>query len=71
VKVKRISIAYGGISYTVADTDVDELKNQILAVHTSGTPMWLRVNHGEGSYRETDLLIAPGISVAVTGIDAD
>jgi hypothetical protein len=33
--------------------------------------MWLRVNHGEGSYRETDLLIAPGISVAVTGIDAD
>jgi hypothetical protein len=71
VKVKRISIAYGGISYTVADTDVDELKNQILTVHTSGTPMWLRVNHGEGSYRETDLLIAPGISVAVTGIDAE
>jgi hypothetical protein len=71
VKVKRISIAYGGISYTVADTDVDELKNRILTVHTSGTPMWLRVNHGEGSYRETDLLIAPGISVAVTGIDAE
>jgi hypothetical protein len=71
VKVKRITIAYGGISYTVADTDVDELKKQILTVHTSGTPMWLRVNHGEGSYRETDLLIAPGISVAVTGIDAD
>jgi hypothetical protein len=71
VKVKRITIAYGGIPYTVADSDVDELKNQILTVHTSGTPMWLRVNHGEGSYRETDLLIAPGISVAVTGIDAD
>jgi hypothetical protein len=69
--MKRITIAYGGISYTVADTNIDELKTQILEVHTSGTPMWLRVNHGEGSYRETDLLIAPGISVAVTGIDAE
>jgi hypothetical protein len=71
LSVKRITIAYGGNLYTVADTDVDELKTQILAVHTSGTPMWLRVNHGEGSYRETDLLIAPGVSVAVTGIDAE
>jgi hypothetical protein len=69
--MKRITIAYGGISYTVADTNIDELKTQILEVHTSGTPTWLRVNHGEGSYRETDLLIAPGISVAVTGIDAE
>jgi riboflavin synthase alpha subunit len=69
--MKRITIAYDGISYTVADTNIDELKTQILKVHTSGTPMWLQVNHGEGSYRETDLLIAPGISVAVTGIDAE
>jgi hypothetical protein len=71
LNVKRITIAYGGIPYTVADTDVDALKNRILTVHTSGTPTWLRVNHGEGSYRETDLLIAPGISVAVTGIEAE
>jgi hypothetical protein len=71
VNVKRITIAYGGIPYTVADTDLDELKALLLAAHTSGAPTWLRVNHGEGSYRETDLLIAPGIGVAVTGIDAD
>jgi hypothetical protein len=69
--MKRITIAYGGITYTVADTNIDELKTQIFEVHTSETPVWLRVNHGEGSYRETDLLIAPGISVAVTGIDAE
>jgi hypothetical protein len=69
--MKRITIAYGGITYTVADTNIGELKTRILEVHASGTPMWLRVNHGEGSYRETDLLIAPGISVAVTGIDAE
>jgi hypothetical protein len=69
--MKRITIAYGGISYTVADTNIDELKTRILEVHMSGTSIWLRVNHGEGSYRETDLLIAPGISVAVTGIDAE
>jgi hypothetical protein len=69
--LNRITIAYGGNLYTVADSDVDELKTQTLAVHTSGTLTWHSVNHAEGSYRKTDLLIAPGISVALTEIDAE
>ena len=36
-----------------------------------GTPTWVRVNHGEGTYQETDLFIAPGVRVAIPGIDAD
>ena len=69
--MKRIYITYGGIEYTIAHADLDEVKVTVLNAHLSGTPVWLRVNHGEGTYLETDLLIAPGISVAVTGIDAD
>ena len=68
--VKRINLAYGGVDYTLADTDIDELKAQLFHAFESGTPLWLTANQGEGSFRETDLLIAPGISVTVTGIDA-
>ena len=69
--MKRIHITYGGVEYTIANADLDDLKATLLNAHLSGTPVWLRVNHGEGTYLETDLLIAPGIGVAVTGIDAD
>ena len=68
--MKRIIISYGGVEYTIAHTNLDEVKATLLDAHLSGTPVWLRVNHGEGTYLETDLLIAPGVSVAVTGIDA-
>ena len=69
--MKRIYITYGGIGYTIAHADLDDLKATLLNAHLSGTPVWLRVNHGEGSYLEADLLIAPGIGVAITGIDAN
>ena len=69
--MKRITIRYGGADYTVAHTDLDEIKALLLSISVSGTPQWLTVNHGEGSFRETELLITPGSSIAVTGIDAD
>lgn len=69
--MKRVSITYGGVDYTVADVDLDEVKAQIAGAVSAREPFWLRVNHGEGSYRATDLLIAPGVAIAVTGVDAD
>ena len=69
--MKRISINYGGLDYTIANQDLEVVKAQILQGQTFGPPLWLRVNHGEGSYQETDLLIAPGIPIAIAGIDAD
>ena len=69
--VKRITLSYGGTVYSLADADIEDLKRQLLEVHTGGAPFWLQVNHGEGSYRETELLIAPGVSVAITGIDPE
>ncbi|WIE55558.1 hypothetical protein [Curtobacterium sp. MCBD17_003] len=69
--MKRINITYGGIDYSVTDADLDEVKATLLAAVQAEAPTWMRVNHGEGSYRQTELLIEPGVSIAITGIDAD
>jgi hypothetical protein len=69
--VKRITITYGGIDYTIGEADLDELKARIQGAYETGKPQWLRANQGEGTFRETDLLIAPGIAIALTGIDSD
>jgi hypothetical protein len=67
--MKRIHIHYDGIRFTVADREVAELKAEIESALAGDSPYWLRVNHGEGTLRETELLIAPGIGIAVTPID--
>ena len=53
--MKRSYIAYGGIEYTVAHTDLEELKATFVTAVQMGTPTWVRVNHGEGTYQETGL----------------
>jgi hypothetical protein len=67
--MKRIHIYYEGIRYTVADREVDDLKAEIKSALAGDSPYWLKVNHGEGTLRETELLIAPGIGFAITPID--
>ncbi len=67
--MKRIVVTYGGQDYTVANTDLDELKHSLLETAASKKPYWLRVNHGEGSFRETDLLISAGIPIAISGTE--
>jgi hypothetical protein len=69
--VKRLMIRYDGTDYSVGHADLDEIKARVLTATAQATPFWLRVNHGEGTYQETDLLIFPGCSIAITGIDAD
>jgi hypothetical protein len=69
--MKRLVITYGGVDYTVANPDMDQLKAEFQRVAAATTPTWFRVNHGEGSYRATVIMIGPGIPVAVTGIDAE
>jgi hypothetical protein len=69
--MKRIMISYSGRDYSIMNADPEKIKAEILDANRSGQPMWLRVNDGEGTYREADLLIAPGIPVTITGIDAE
>lgn len=69
--VKRINILYAGKQYSVSGRDIDEVKEEIRAAVESAVPTWLEVNVGEGKYKRADILLSPGIDVAVVGIDAD
>ncbi|MCS5718159.1 hypothetical protein N1027_08415 [Herbiconiux sp. CPCC 205763] len=69
--MKRINILYDGKQYSVSGRDVDEMKEEIRAAVESAVPTWLEVNVGEGKYKRADILLTPGITIAVIGIDAD
>jgi len=69
--MKRINIMYAGAQYSIAGRDLDEVKDEILRALASGEPTWYEVNVGEGRYKRADILLSPGVDVAVIGIDAD
>lgn len=69
--MKRISITYGGVDYTIADEDLEAVKGRLFEAVSNDRPVWVRVNHGEGGYRATDLLVTRGTPIAVTGVDAE
>jgi hypothetical protein len=69
--VKRINILYAGKQYSISGRDVDELKEQIRSAVEASVPTWLEVNVGEGRYKRADILLTPGVDIAVIGIDAD
>ncbi len=68
--MKRINILYGGKQYSVSGRDVDEVKEEIRSAVEKAVPAWLEVNVGEGRYKRADILLTPGIDIAVIGIDA-
>ncbi|MCS5732534.1 hypothetical protein [Herbiconiux daphne] len=69
--MKRINILYAGTQYSISGRDVDAVKEEIRAAIESAVPTWLEVNVGEGKYKRADILLTPGVGVAVIGIDAD
>lgn len=66
--MKRIAVVYGGIDYTVADRDLDDLRAEIAAAVSSGEPYWLLVNRGEGMPRDAHLLITAGTDLALVTV---
>lgn len=69
--MKRIEIRYGGTVYTMGHEDAHELRDGILQAAVRGEPFWLSLNHGEGSFQPTEILIQPGVDIAVTAIEGD
>jgi hypothetical protein len=67
--LKRINITYGGDHYTVANRALSEVQNEINSAIAEGKPLWLRVNRGEGSYQQADLLITSATPIALMGVD--
>lgn len=65
--MRRIELTYGGVLYTIADRDLDQVKKDIVSGLAAG-PSWLTVNYGEGLLAETDLLLVPGVPIAVASV---
>jgi hypothetical protein len=68
--VKRIDVLYGGSHYSIGGEDYDVIKAAITAA-ANGDPTWITINHGEGRPQPAELLIGPGIPVALLPISSD
>lgn len=66
--MKRIGIIYGGREFSIGQQDFDRMKSEIEAAHRDGLAVWIRVNHGEGRPQPADLLVGPGIPIALLPI---
>jgi hypothetical protein len=69
--MKRIGIVYAGTHFSVGQEDFEQLKAEIEEATRSGRSGWIRVNHGEGRPQAAELLIGPGIPIALIPIAAD
>jgi hypothetical protein len=67
--MKRITIFYGGQSYSIGNRSVEEVQAEIETGLDTGGRVWLSVNYGEGRLQETKLLITPGVDIAMFGIE--
>jgi hypothetical protein len=66
--MKRIGIVYAGTHFSVGQEDFEQLKADIEEATGSGRSGWIRVNHGEGRPQAAELLIGPGIPIALIPI---
>ncbi len=60
----RTLINYGGQEY-IAGQSLADVRSAIDEILSTGEPGWLAVNHGRGKLRAAELLIAPGITIAL------
>lgn len=66
--MKRIGIIYAGRDFSIGQEDLDRMKAEIQAAHESGRSAWITVNHGEGRPQPAELLVGPGIPIALLPI---
>jgi hypothetical protein len=68
--MKRIDIRYGGELYSVGGRDFEELCAEIVQGVTTGGH-WLHVNDGEGTRRDAQLLLHPGVPITLIPISVE
>jgi hypothetical protein len=66
--VKRIGIIYGGREFSIGEESFEQMKAEIEEAMQSGRSAWITVNHGEGRPQPADLLVGPGIPIALLPI---
>lgn len=62
----RVEIVYDSQLYSIGNRDAASVRAEIEEALRSGSLHWLEVQRGEGEYTPAHLLIAPGVSFAVT-----
>jgi hypothetical protein len=68
--MKRIDILYDGVHYSIGEENYDAVKSAVTAAAT-GEASWITVNRGEGRPQPAELLIGPGIPVALLPVSPD
>jgi hypothetical protein len=66
--MKRIGIIYAGREFSVGEENFEQMKADIEEAMRSGRSVWITVNHGEGRPQPTELLVGPGIPIALLPI---
>ncbi len=68
--MKRIDVLYDSSHYSIGGDDYDTIKAAITAA-AMGEATWITVNHGEGRAQPAELLIGPGIPIALLPVGPD
>jgi hypothetical protein len=63
--VKRILVNYGGRDYAIGNRSFEDVKAEIAAGIDSGQSAWLEVAYGAGRPIPCQLLLTPGVPIAV------
>ena len=63
--MKRIQIIYAGRDFSIGEEDFEGMKAAIEQANRDGRAVWITVNHGEGRPQPAELLIGPGIPIAL------
>lgn len=66
--MKRIGIIYGARDFSIGEESFGQLKADIEEAVQSGRSAWITVNYGEGRPQQADLLVGPGIPIALLPI---
>lgn len=60
-----VEVWYGGETYRMLGTDVASVTQSITEILASGTPGWLTAYDGHGTRAPYQLLVTPGVSLAI------
>ncbi|MGK9149350.1 hypothetical protein KXS11_17070 [Plantibacter flavus] len=63
--MSRMEIVYQGLPYSLAVSDPDAFRAEVLESISSGVYRWLEVDRGEGLLEPVTILIGPGIGIAM------
>lgn len=60
-----LEVAYGGATYRIAGRSMQEVQLHIAVALASGHPGWLEAYDGFGTRTPYELLITPGVPIAI------